>query len=196
MKSPLRPGKNEASASRSTSSPSVSRDLASSSALKTRPTPGIEAERRHLFGHRRHAVVGRECEHVTIAPDRGVEVRDERRQRAVETIGWDFRKLATHGTGCAMKAEAVPDACHGRHVLVGRLAEPCSFTDETAQPARPVGAELLDIVGAHLVDDKEDNQFRGGLRAGRHHLWCGNRLGGRRRNAHGCQQAETEWDGG
>src|SRR5438270_13586207 len=48
----------------------------------------------------------------------------------------------------------------------GSVAEPRTFFDEALQAPGPLKTKLVDIVGAHLVDDQEDHEFRSGGRLG------------------------------
>ena len=56
-------------------------------------------------------------------------------------------------------------------IRIGGVAEPRTFFDEALEATGPLEAELVHVVGAHLIDDEENNEFGpvagfGGFRAG------------------------------
>ena len=57
------------------------------------------------------------------------------------------------------------DAGFGGGVGIRGGAKPSAFIDEAFEAAGPLAAKFVDVVGAHLVDDEEDDEF-GMLREG------------------------------
>jgi hypothetical protein len=45
-------------------------------------------------------------------------------------------------------------------IRMRRLLEDCTLVDQPPQPARPLMIELVEVVGAHLVDRQDDDESR------------------------------------
>ena len=54
------------------------------------------------------------------------------------------------------------DAGFGGGIGVGGIAEPGAFVNQALEAAGPLGEEFVDVVGAHLIDDEENDEL--GLR--------------------------------
>jgi hypothetical protein len=70
--------------------------------------------------------------------------------------------VGDHSVGCGKSAGrdgGMADAGFGGGVRKGRVAKPRAFIDQSFQAARPLAAEFVDVVAAHLVDNQEDHEF-------------------------------------
>ena len=60
----------------------------------------------------------------------------------------------------AARDSGVSDARDRGEVRIGGVAKPRPARDEALQPAVPVRFEPIDVIGAHLIDHQQDDQFR------------------------------------
>src|SRR5205823_9275832 len=64
------------------------------------------------------------------------------------------------GGECSGGDGGVANASFGIRVGIGGVVKPGAFIDEALEASGPLEAELVDVVGAHLVDDQKDDEFR------------------------------------
>ena len=74
--------------------------------------------------------------------------------------------VGDHAVRCGESAggnRGVANAGFRGSVGICRVVKPSAVIDEALEAAGPVGAEFVDIVAAHLVDDQDDDEFGAGL---------------------------------